>query len=129
MNSIKQAFLLNVINFMQLYQLAVLMYSNPEAVHSLQSYNMWQSFLDNTTLHLHGSKVELYYLIYSVLRFHLPPPSDMTQFPLRHKMAAKSDNFRDLVVMKPHPLLAFGLYHPFKGLPGLARYTGKGLAN
>lgn len=117
-----------MINFMQLYQLAVLMYSNTEAVHRLQSYNMWQSFLDNTTLHLNGSKVELYFLIYSVLRFHLPPPMDMTQFHLRHKMAAKSDNFKDLVVMKPHPLLAFGLYHPFKGLPPLVRYTGRGLA-
>jgi hypothetical protein len=54
------------------------MFSNPEAIENLKSYNMWQSFLDNTSIYLHGAKVELFYLIHSVLRCNLPAFVDMT---------------------------------------------------
>ena len=86
LNAIKQAFFLNIINFLILYQLAVLMVSNPEAIEKLTNYNMWQSFLDNTTITLNGSKMEAYFLIHSILRCNMHPPSDMTHFPLRSKM-------------------------------------------
>ena len=41
----KQAFFLNLYNFMVLYKLAVLMISNPDAVLLLSNINMWMSFL------------------------------------------------------------------------------------
>jgi hypothetical protein len=36
----------------------------------------------------------------------------------------KTDTFKDLVIAKPHPLLCFGVYHPFYGLPPLKNYKG-----
>lgn len=67
----KQAFYLNIYNFLVLYQLAVLMISEPEAVALLTNFNMWQSFLQSIQVVIGGVKMNAYTIQYSILRINL----------------------------------------------------------
>ena len=40
-NRLKMCFFLNIYNFLVLYNLTILLVSNPEAVENLTNYNMW----------------------------------------------------------------------------------------
>ena len=60
----KQVFFLNLFNFMVLYQLSILMISNPEAVQKLISYNMWQSFLTSATIKIGLQKISAYTIMH-----------------------------------------------------------------
>jgi hypothetical protein len=40
-NRLKMCFFLNIYNFLVLYNLTILLVSNPEAVENMSNYNMW----------------------------------------------------------------------------------------
>ncbi len=69
-------------------------------------------------------------------------PRDMSEFMLESswvnedfrgktgsgiEVGGLSESLKELVVEKPEPLLAFGIYYPLKGMPNLQRYTSKEL--
>jgi len=47
---------------------------------------MWQSFLDNTSLVIGGKRIKAYFIMHTILRMNLDPPSNLTQFILESGM-------------------------------------------
>lgn len=144
-DALKQSFFLNLCNFMILYQLALLLISNPEAIEKLTSFNMWQAFLDNTTITLNGCKLKAITIMQVILK---ATPKKQTAFPITSmiaipKMASTSTKFKangervsgvildsleEMCVVEPNPLIAFGLFLPLPGSATLHKYTVKNLA-
>ena len=115
------------------------MISNPEAIEKLNSFNMWQSFLNNTYINMNGSKLKAFCIMHTILRGNASPPMDQTEFPIISSIhqdnkgvstkstvasgASYSSDIKDLIIQSPHPLISFGFYLPLKGNPCLTKFS------
>ncbi len=59
----KMSFLLNIFNFLVMYDLAIAFLSSPDAVQSLKKYNMWHYFLSQATINLGGYKISAFWIL------------------------------------------------------------------
>jgi hypothetical protein len=85
LNRLKTSFFLNLFNFLVLYNLTILLLSNPDAVEHLTNYNMWQSFLNNNCwVQIHGNnRINAYTIMHSVIRGGgMLVPAGISQFLL-----------------------------------------------
>jgi hypothetical protein len=71
---LKQAFWLNLINFLTLYKLAEISLVQPGILKRMDSFAMWHTFWESTTVYISKLKVSLSTIIFSFLRQHQQLP-------------------------------------------------------
>ena len=65
---IKQCFLLNLINLMTLVRLTEIIVLKHQSLQMIDSYPLWQDFMENNTIRVCGDEISQYHLVHSVLR-------------------------------------------------------------
>jgi len=111
----KQCFFLNIFNFLVLYQLAVLMLTNPDAVSKLTSYNMWQAFLVSASIKISYIKLTAFSIQHTILRHKLKTPI-ISAFMVKQQLI-DCQELNEFKVVKPSKLICFGFYLPLQRIP------------
>lgn len=83
---------MNLFNFLVLYNLAVQFLSNPESIHQLVNFNMWQSFLISSKIVISYHSLNAYTIFNCILRAQFPLPH-ISDFMLQSPMIDPESQF------------------------------------
>ncbi len=132
------SFLLNIFNFLVLYELAILFISSPEGVRALCKYSMWHYFLSQASINLGGYKISAFWIAQKGLNLPgLCSGDNLAHFLIEEKKIcqqalgsaistaeSEADKYlKNFILRKPDPLVAFGLYLPLKNWPYLTKFN------
>ena len=111
-NELKQAFLLNLINFMSLFRLAETALIKPSLLKKLDSFAAWVAFWESTHIYISSCKLSLTEIVNTLLRQRQPIPNFSVVIPDKLAPSQLESEISSLVVKKPHPLNYFGIFIP-----------------
>lgn len=109
---LKQAFWLNLINFLTLYKLAEISLVQPGILKRMDSFAMWHTFWETTTVYISKLKVSLSTIIFSFLRQHQQLPQFSVILPEKQQSALFDSDIRPLIVEHPEPFNFYGVFIP-----------------
>ena len=112
LNELKQAFLLNLINFMTLFRLAETALIKPSLLKKLDSFAAWVAFWESTHIYISKCKYSLTDIVNTLLRQHQDIPSFSVVIPDKKAPSMIGSDIKPLIVKKPHPLNYFGIFIP-----------------
>lgn len=109
---IKQAFWLNLINFMTLFRLAETALIKPSLLKKLNSYAAWLTFWEGTFIYISSCKFSWSQIVHTMLRQKQKPPNFSIIVPDKQDYSTLEDAVKTMVVKKPHPLNLLGIFIP-----------------
>lgn len=115
----KQAFWLNIVNFMTLFRMAELALLKPQVLKNMNGYATWQTFWDSATIKITQQPFNISKILFTMLRQLQHIPSFSVIMPEKQSLTALETDIQNLVVREPSPFNFYGVFVPCKNFQGL----------